>query len=64
MKDILRKIRNGAMEYIRGILEAVIKASLKEMLSMGMVKCIGLMAIYIEDGGRMEFSMVRENYLL
>jgi hypothetical protein len=51
------------MEFIVGIREVVIKDFFKGIKDMDMGKCFGLMEIFIGDGGKMEFSMVRVSYL-
>jgi hypothetical protein len=50
------------MEFIIGILEVVIKDFFKGIKDMDMGKCFGLMEVYIGDGGKMEFSTVRDSY--
>jgi hypothetical protein len=51
------------MVYLYGILEVIIKVFFQMINDRVMVRCIGLMVMYIVVNGNKEYNMVRVNYL-
>ena len=52
-----KMIRNGASEYLLGLMEMYIKEVIKEICEMAMEKCLGQMAAITMVVGKMGFSM-------
>ena len=57
MKEDIKMIKSMDMENFNGILVANIKVIMYKILKKDMVKCIGLMELYIEDIGMKDNKM-------
>ena len=57
MKEIIKTIRNGVMESLPGYLVTFIKETMRQILEMVMVRCIGQMDRIIKGSGWMVFNM-------
>jgi hypothetical protein len=51
MKDLIKVIRNGDMEYLIGRVETCTKEIIKETYETVMDRCIGIMVVIIKANG-------------
>lgn len=56
IKENILMTKKMDMEYLHGQQETYIKAIMKQISETVMERCIGMMAAFSKDSGRMEFS--------
>lgn len=55
--------KNQGTVFLLGQVEMCTRAIMKTTVEMDMEKCIGMMAAFTRDSGKMGFNMVKERYM-